>query len=111
MVAKKTSLYEARHKVMIEFVYKILHDLLPPLKSDIFKCKSLTYDMRSSSILKQPSYKSITYGFKSLHYQGPMLWNKLPNDLKCAQNIYDFKRLLQNWNYNCICGTCFICTM
>ena len=62
--------------------------------------------MRSSSILKQPSYKSITYGFKSLHYQGPMLWNKLPNDLKCAQNIYNFKRLLQNWNYNCICGKC-----
>ena len=35
-VARKPTLFEARQKIMMECVFKILHNMLPPMKTDFF---------------------------------------------------------------------------
>ena len=46
-----------------------------------------------------------TFGTNSLKALGPKIWNGIPNEMKSAQNINVFKRLIKQWdgvecNYN-----------
>ena len=90
-MAGKPSLYAARQRSMLESVFKII--------------------MRSNTVLVQPAFQTVRYGFKSLRCQGPMQWNKLPSDFKNKGTLHDIKRCVTDWPPCCNCGTCILCTI
>ena len=43
----------------------------------------------------------------SLRALGPKIWNGLPNEMKSAQNINVFNRLIKQWDgVECNCNAC-----
>jgi exonuclease III len=84
-------------------VYKIFHGLAPDYLSDIFTLTSEVHnrDLRSTSESQFYSPRPNTEFFrKSFKYSGSAIWNNLPNNLKRASSVHQFKRLYMQWFRN-----------
>ena len=53
--------------------------------------------LRSSNdrLLRVPRWKLKSFGYRSFSYQGPVVWNSLPTDLKLLSSLYSFKSRLK----------------
>ena len=108
--ADKNTLYIDRLKKIALFVFKCSNNLGPPIAQDMFEIKDIPYIFRDSNRAVQPKVNSTTFGLRSLKYSGPLLWNKLPTDLKRCVSISSFKSLLKSWEGpTCKCGICLLC--
>ena len=52
--------------------------------------------LRSSNdrLLRVPRWKLKSFGYRSFSYQGPVVWNSLPADLKLSSSLSSFKSRL-----------------
>ena len=77
-------------------MYKNHKKLLPKNFNDYFKHTDTKYNLRSKQkgFLKIPK-KNNKYIEHSLKYRGPKLWNDLPNDIKEAKSLGEFKKILK----------------
>ena len=104
-------LYCNRKKVLAELVFKVLNGLSPPVSPDLFTRQITTYDLRDNNMFVQPRFRTIRYGFKSIAYQGALIWNALPHHIKTIAQYKCFKNALSKFNFDdCQCGVCFTCT-
>lgn len=107
-----STLYVQHMKTLLEFVYKVKHSMAPPIDCDFFKTCERIHNLRDSDNLSKPNFSTMTFGYHSLRYQGPHLWNKLPNHVKKDNtNFPMFKAKLKLWTPSCTCGSCFLCLM
>ncbi len=74
-----------------------MNNLTPSYISDIFKEKTLSYNLRSYQIITQPNFNSQTHGYHSLRNEGTGSWATLPNSCKEAKDINTFKRMIINY--------------
>ena len=53
--------------------------------------------LRSSNdrLLRAPRWKLKSFGYRSFSYQGPVVWNSLPTDLKLLSSLSSFKSRLK----------------
>ena len=84
-------------------VYKCFHGLNPSYMNDIFQPKKSSYDLRDPFLLKQPTFSTKTYGFRSFGYFGSKLWNILPVELKSATSLAMFKNRITDWCHSDSC--------
>ena len=48
-------------------------------------------------------------GFNCFRYNGSQTWNNLPNNIKDALSIKEFKTLINKWKgAQCLCSLCII---
>ena len=89
-------------------MYKTLNNLALPIEPHFFEKVTATYNLRNDNKLKQSNFNTITYGFKSIACQGPILWNNLPNHAKNTTDFHSFKTTIRKYinlvNYEC--GSC-----
>ncbi len=78
--ASKSILYLARLGIFSIEIFKTCYDMLPLYMKDVFIQKEVTYGHRDVNHLVQPEFKTVTYGYNTINYQGSKLWNNLPND-------------------------------
>ncbi len=83
-----------RRLLLIE-VFKALNGVSPPYIQELFREKDVPYNLRSSKIVIQPRCKTTTHGISSLSYQGAKLWNNLPENVKGAPSVKEFKTLVE----------------
>ena len=107
----KKMLYTIRKFNLVEFVFKVMKNLAPPLDSNFFIKQVSPYNMRDSNKLVLPSFNTIQFGKRSISYQGPSLWNSLPSYVKCHQEFDAFKSALKSSNFlnSCNCTSCVQC--
>ena len=79
-------------------LYKSTHDLTPSYISDLFEFhSSQNYNVRSASnnnmLIKRHNSKIFE---KSLQYEGPRLWNSLPQPIRNSQSLPTFKTAMSN---------------
>ena len=107
---KICSLYVLHMKTFLELVYKVQHSMVPPIDVHFYKTCERFHNLRDADNLHKPQFKTVTYGYHSLKYQGPHLWNKLPNSVKKDNGSFQmFKDKLRSWAPTCVCGSCFLC--
>ena len=94
-------------------VYKLVNNYtVPAYLHNLVTYKDVPYNMRNVIILDQPKYKTVKYGQQNIKYQGAKLWNRLPNNIKEAVTLNDFKELILKWNGpECKCSTCNLCIL
>ena len=74
--------------------YSSLSDYGPEYLSRVLQIYIPSRQLRSSSdnrVLHVPSVKTETFGHRSFSYAGPMIWNKLPYDIRNSQSETSFK--------------------
>ena len=88
-------------------IYKTIHNLNPPFMKDIFQCKNVEYSLRNNILLTIPKTKTHLYGQKSISFTGAIMWNKLPQEIKMAKDLFTFKTLINQWDArSCTCSIC-----
>ena len=102
-------IYEQHEQQIMIQVYKVLHELAPPIPSTFYSIRDTPYNLRDSSKIILPKYHTVKYGYNSLKIQGAILWNSLPSYVKQAENLASFKHGVNSTFKVCHCGSCFKC--
>ena len=88
-------------------IFKTLNSLNPSFMKDIFQVRSSNYSSRNPNNLAHYRPNQVTFGTHSLKFLGPQIWNCLPNELKSAESLNTFKRLIAQWDGPmCNCNAC-----
>ena len=83
-------------KLMLE-VYKYLTSGNPSFLWDFFKCKPVNNNLRVTDLVQLPDTRTLRYGTDSLAFRGSILWNKLPDTIKSADSVSQFKNNIKDW--------------
>ena len=81
------------------FTFKILNGLAPEYLSDLLKYKSSPHNLRSetSQELVVPRTRTTSYGDRAFSVAAPILWNKLPQDMRFITDLDIFKTKLKTY--------------
>ena len=92
---KWPSLQSERHRNAALFAYKCIHGLTPDVFKDYFEKVNHGKRTRGDAVnLKLPKTKLEAFR-KSIQFQGALLFNKLPNELKVENSLLRFKTKLR----------------
>ena len=85
-------------KIML-ITYKVLHDRAPIYIQELLQLYTPSCNLRSSNrnVLVKPYFNLNSYGKRAFSVAAPELWNNLPEDIKSANSIDDFKRKLKTF--------------
>ncbi len=100
-------LYISRIRIIATDVNKALTELSPKYLQDMIEKSDCDYNLWASSLLTQPKYNTVSYGLNSFRYKEPIIWNSLPNYIKEAIPLSEFKYLIESWDApKCLCNLC-----
>ena len=92
-------IHRINFKILL-ITFKALRGLAPLYISDLLNFKrSSSYSLRSSKeqLLSPPNCKTlVTLGDRAFVAAAPKLWNALPKDVRNAETVDSFKRLLKS---------------
>ena len=111
LASGKDTLHAARIRTIVEYVYKIKNNLLPPMEPSFFVSHGNSYALRHHNTLVQPRYNYKKFGYQSLRYQGAKLWNEIPNVLRTIENPAEFKSAVIDAIVKRDCNSCIACTL
>ena len=89
--AKLPTLYNQRLQDIATLMFKVKHSLVPGNISDLFNLKNTQYNLRNSDF-ELPRFETVRFGRNSIKYVGPLLWSKLPRNLRMIETLNSFKR-------------------
>ena len=89
-------------------MFKIYRETSPEIMQDIFSIrKQGHYNLIIISDFIIPKVKSVNFGFESIRYLGPKIWDSLPQSLKNKESVDGFKTAIKTWNPDrCPCLIC-----
>ena len=88
-------------------IFKTVNQLNPEIMQNIFETRTSNRPSRPQNYLQHCRPNQTTLGSNSLRSLGPQIWNLLPEDIKSAENLVQFKRLIKSWDgATCRCNVC-----
>ena len=73
-------------------MFKVLNGENHQIANEIFHIRDETsYELRQKSCFHIPSVNTVFSGTESKRFLGPKIWELIPNDIKCLENLRDFK--------------------
>ena len=66
---------------MIE-MYKIYHNIAPPIMDSIFQRRHKNYDLRNFQEFFTEKKRTVASGLETISYRSSQLWSLLPENLK-----------------------------
>ena len=93
-------------KLAIE-MYKIKNNLSPLFMKSIFQIKPNHYNLRNNNFFRAKNIHTVFHGSQTLSYQGPKIWNLVPEYIKSAGSLNQFKNKIKLWKpEGCMCRIC-----
>ena len=102
------TIYERNLQALAIELFKVVNGLAPNILKDTFPLKDSS--MYSSNFpFKTRNVRIVNYGTETLAYLGPKIWEMVPNEIKAATNLIEFKNKIKRWKaVNCPCRLCKI---
>ena len=98
-----TSIHTRNIQFLMTEVYKSINHLNPKFMWNLFIIKEVPYSLRGRKKLVLPPTERKTYGIYGYIFRASFIWNNLPNDIKDAITLNEFKQKIAQWHPN-ICG-------
>ena len=93
-------------KLAIE-MYKVQHGLSPGFMKFIFLPSTNHYNLRNERAFKIENIKTVRYGSETISFWGPKIWELIPNEIKNAMSLQEFKSKIRQWKpTKCTCRIC-----
>ena len=96
--AKLPTLYNRRPPDIAKLIFKVKRSLIPENISDLFNLNNAQYDSRNSDFELQ-RFETLRFGSNSIKYTGPLIWSKLPRQLKLTETRDSLKRYIRKVDY------------
>ena len=88
-------------------IFKTVNKPSPPFIAENIQITDLCYSLRNPNDLAHIRPNQTTFGSKSLLSIGRQILNNLPSEMKSAENLKTFKRLIKYWDgLSCRCSAC-----
>ena len=88
-------------------MFKVYRSMSPPIFSELFRRRDISYNLQSNSNFAVPNVKSVFHGSESITYLGPKIWDIVPLQLKELTSLNAFKKGIKKWQpKNCPCRLC-----
>ena len=108
----RPTLYVSRMKTIAIEMFKCVKNIGPSFLRNMFTVQKQPYELRGGCKFIQPMVRTTTFGINSFRYEGPKIWNNLPEYLKDANEVGEFKQLIQQWSGpKCQCENCILCNV
>ena len=103
---KLVSMEIKRNQTLCTEIFKTFNDLNPPYMKEFLK-KTFSYKLRSSDDLLVPRVNQTIFGLGNIRYEGAVLWNHLPKNIKSSDTLDTFKKQIKSWTRpQCLCSYC-----
>ena len=81
----------------LQHTFRHFDGSLPQYLSSRLDIYQTSRSLRSSNdrLLRVPCWNLKSFGYRSFSYQGPVVWNSLPTDLKLSSSLSSFKSRLK----------------
>ena len=74
---------------------------------DIFPERVIPYDLRNMNPFKTSNVKTVYNGTETLSYRGPRTWALVPESIRNATSLSEFKTKIKTWEpQRCECRLC-----
>ena len=83
--------------LMIE-MFKTKENINPPFMREIFCERNVAYNLRNINEFLLPRVRTTIYGSDTIKYIGQRLWLSLPQHIRNAQSMNEFKKDIKSWN-------------
>ena len=81
--------------------------LLPSPVQELFKEKDNAYNLRNDAYWEIPKVNTMNNGLESIRYRSPTTWELLPDHIKEANTLQEFKAKIRQWKpQGCTCRIC-----
>jgi len=65
------------------------------------------YDLRNDCTWASSNIRTVYNGTETISFRGPKTWQLLPENIKEAKSLYDFKNSVKKWKpEGCTCRLC-----
>ena len=101
------TVHERNIQVLLTEIFKVKSGAAPEIMTEIFKFKDHSSDLRKNNCLERRIIKSCKHGSETVSTLGAKLWDILPENIKKAESIPEFKSKRKYWiPLNCPCKLC-----
>ena len=105
--SEKCTMHVNRLRYLCIEIFKTLKQLNPEFMQTVFETRTSHRPARRPNDLRHYRPNQTTFGSNSLRSLGPQVWNSLAEDIKSAENLVKFKRVIKNWDgATCRCNAC-----
>ena len=89
-------------------LFKTYTGMVPQIIIEVFpRNYTLNYNLRRHPEFGSRAFNAVHYGWESLRFLGPTIWEILPLDLKNSDSLDSFKSRIKNWQpQECPCRLC-----
>ena len=93
-------------KLAIE-MYKVKNGIAPLIMNHIFEKTTPHYNLRNNRTWITHNVRTVNNGTETLSFRGPKTWEILPNYIKNARSLTEFKMKIKTWKpEGCSCRLC-----
>ena len=101
------SIHQSNLQTLLIELYKITHQIAPPIMNSLFVFHENMHNIRNHQILSKDIRKTVRYDLETILYRSPFLWANLPQVYKLQKSISAFKRKIRQWKSEiCVCTLC-----
>ena len=95
---KSVLIYTRNLQVLVKEMFKVYRSMSPPIFSELFRRRDISYNLRSNSNFAVPNVKSVFHGSESISYLGPKIWDIVLLEPKELPSLNAFKKVLKSDN-------------
>ena len=97
MIDNSVSIHHRNLQVLATEIYKIKNKIAPEIMKDILHERTIIYNVRNNSGFITYNVNTMRYVVDTIHHLGPKICNLLPLSIKAAQDLNEFKNLINSW--------------
>ena len=99
--------HEKSIQELLTEIFKVRSGTAPEIMTKFFKFKNQLFDLRKNNCLEKRIIKSCKYVSETVSNLGAKLWDILPENIKKAESLQEFKNKIKYWTpLNCPCKLC-----
>ena len=88
-------------------MFKIINNQSPTFMNEIFPQRNAAYNLRNSNTFTVPIVHTVKYSTETVRYRGQHIWHTLPQEIKDANSVQQFKNRIKFWKHvDCDCRLC-----
>ena len=90
-------------------LFKVKNELSPSFMSKVFPASMNLVNLRNMPSFQTSNIKSVYKGSETISFRGPQIWSILPDEIKNAKTLDEFKSKIKCWKpKGCKCRMCKI---
>ena len=104
---KSVTIHHRNLQKLVTEMYKVKNGIAPMIMNCIFEENSSHYTLRNNRIWTTHNVRTVNSGTETLSFRGPKTWDLLPESIKGAKSLAEFKTKIKTWKpEGCTCRLC-----